>query len=257
MTGTRADKIVNRRMTDGTATAGPAMRGHRRPDGFTMIEMMVVVGLIAVLIAVSFTVGRGVITSQKRQQTEAIVLNLNAMLDEYINEYGAVPPYTGAITRQDDPTAYREATGFDRGGEVRPEAAVFIAQARGLEGVNKALAAIPEQFLANRNELYSRIDGDGLTPFAGTVDSRDNRLTVADSWGMEILYIHPDNEEATIGEGVTGFGGYGQPSSGKPYFMSAGPDRLYYRGDSDSAREAGLEDNIYSQQGLGQSGQGG
>ena len=66
-------------------------------------------------------------------------------------------------------------------------------------------------------------------PYAGRVSS-DDRASVRDPWGMEILYIHPteENEKA--------FEAFGKPLNERPYFMSAGPDGEYET----------LDDNIYS-----------
>jgi hypothetical protein len=89
--------------------------------------------------------------------------------------------------------------------------------------------------------------GRGVEIYAGKLNAVDPRLTVIDPWGIEIIYVHPRNLKATVGDGVPGFAGYGIPSNERPYFVSAGSDRIFYDDDEQIASEDKTrKDNVYS-----------
>lgn len=146
-----------------------------------------------------------------------------------------------------------------------PTAGSFTRQVRGNPAVDAILGGIPSRFIAPTP--YISWEG-------GAPDPGDATLNVLDAWGpvnaleirpssgagvtvwplfdaVPILYVHPRNRLAQAL--------YGRCVNEEPYFMSAGPDRLYgvtnqLRGAVDAARDANraaealkaLDDNLYS-----------
>ncbi len=210
--------------------------------GFTLLETIVVIGLILILVTLTTLVGTSVTRQAKVRQCTQQLEALDSMLSEYQAEYDAMPPYIE--------DSYFPPNGYSLGGEIRPEVAVFIDLVRGLGSVDKMLAAIPPETLMERGEMYeSATNQKGIGMFSGSLDFVDTRLTIRDPWGMEILYIDPQNSEATTGESVSDYAGYGIPAARRPYFMSAGPDHIYYDEDTADAKlDATRKDNIYSYQ---------
>jgi len=225
-------------------------RSVRRPDcrpgraGFSLLELLIVVSVLALLIAIVAGAGSRVIQSQKKRITENILITLDRAMEEYIATTGGLPPFP---INPDNATAlellYRDvpgdegtvAMGFDQFAgpfgnaitayPVRPDAAVFFRQAEGLDTVRAIIEAIPEQFL--------------MTTFnGGTFPTNQNDIdkeqpSVVDTWGdpvwdgdspqqgvqQFIYYVHPKNR---LAQEI-----YGRCVNGRPYFMSAGPDKFY------------------------------
>lgn len=216
-----------------------------RPRGFTLIEMMTVVGLIGLLLTITIMVTSGVIGQSKVRQCEILMKALDALLDEYESARGSMPPF--------DPNSYNEPRNGDAG-VVRPEVSTFLVQVTGYDSANRILAGLPTDVVQTRWEYYGQT---GLVAaFAGEIDARnpddpsaanDDRLTFVDPWGIEILYIHPRDKRATIGDGEGNFAGYGRPANERPYFVSAGPDMIFYDEDADSpGTDVTRKDDIYS-----------
>ncbi len=194
-------------------------RARSTPAGFTLVEMLIVILLVVVLAGLTVVVGRGVIAKSKVDQCRQLLLTLDATLTEYQADKGAIPPF---VRR-----AYIPPTG--QGSPDRRtwrEVAVYIEQVQGYAGIDKQLGTIDASFLVKRQQIYADLAG---YPYAGRV-TEDERPSVRDPWGLEILYIHPhaDNEDT--------FRVFGTPVNERPYFMSAGPDGVYET----------LEDNLYS-----------
>jgi len=216
--------------------------GRKARSGFTMVELLVVIAIIGVLITLTVTVGRGVIEQGKVRQTMDILRALDALLTEYNTEYQSMPPYTADAKGATNPLRYIPPTGnsAQNTSAVFPESAVLIAQVQGMKGADSILAALPTESLMKRTELYAAAAKDGMTQYAGEITELPGvvpaRTSVADAWGMEVLYIHPDNTVAVSGLSGGQFKGYGRASGDRPYFMSAGPDFKY---DT-------LDDNVYS-----------
>jgi len=201
--------------------AAKSIHGRARPmpTGFSLIEMLIVIALVVVLAGLTVVVGRGVVAKAKVDQCRQLLLTLDATLTEYQADKGAIPPF---VRR-----AYLPPTGqgtADR--RTWREVAVYIEQVKGYAGIDKQLGTIDASFLVKREQIYKDLAG---YPYAGQV-AADPRPSVRDPWGMEILYIHPseDNEDS--------FRLFGTPLNERPYFMSAGPDGEYET----------LEDNLYS-----------
>jgi len=218
------------------------MNLHNRRSGFTLIEMLIVIGLIVVLGSLTILTGRKMIVQGRIRQTQAILENLDSALTEYEAEYKSMPVWTGDY-KQGDPESYHPAKRYKEGGTVRPEVAVFLAQAQGIEGVDNVLKAIGPEYLLDRLTIYE----EGDAPLAGEVHELDTRLSVRDSWGMEILFVHPDHTDQNWGDDNGAVEVYGKPVSNRPYFMSAGPDLRYADQLDDDPRDdhAGW-DNLYS-----------
>ncbi len=201
------------------AEAARRLPRRRAARAFSLIEMMIVISLVILLAAITVVVGRSVIGKAKVDQCRQVLQALDATLTEYQAERGGIPPF--------QIRAYLPPSGLNAvEAKTRREVAVYIAQVKGFTGIDKQLGTIDASFLVKREQIYTDLAG---YPYAGQVPD-DERASVRDPWGMEILYIHPnaDNDDA--------FKLFGRPVNERPYFMSAGPDGEYET----------LEDNIYS-----------
>ncbi len=205
---------------------------------FTLIEMLVVISVVTILLTITIVVGVGVIGQSKVRQCKSLLQTLDSLLTEYDAELQSMPAYD-----RDD---YFEPEG-GQAGDVRPESAVFISQVRGYVGADRILSAMPTEFLVERSEYYDGVTIRGEASLLGSIRETDLRLTVVDPWGTEIVYVHPRNKRAALGDGQSSFDGYGNPANERPYFLSAGPDQKFYNPDEGvPTNDIARKDNVFS-----------
>lgn len=208
------------------ARANSSVSARRGSRAFTLVELLVVVGILALLAGLVAAVGPKVLATQRRAQTAQILNTLDRALEEYRTDTGSIPKFEARLF---DLTPGDDATLTDyRGGRYpkRPDAAVFLYQVRGYAECDAIIAGIPAKLLK-------------LTPRAGAqVDPTDPNQrgvptpSVLDAWANNswkepwpadgqqfIYYVHPEN---LLAQDL-----YGRCVNRRPYFMSAGADLMY------------------------------
>lgn len=204
----------------------PSHPPRSRPRGFTLVEVLVVVGIIAVLLGLVAGVGPLVFSNQKRAQTSQLLNTLDRALDEYSNAAGGVPKF---VVDQ-----YENTPGLDNqlvpysiaGGEMfpaRPDAAVFLAQIKGVGECDAIISGIPSQFLRNTpNPGAPTPDPNGGADAPSIIDSWGKPEWAA-PWNVAeqqlVYYVHPNN---ILAQDL-----FGKCVNRRPYFMSAGADLKY------------------------------
>ncbi|MEZ0227769.1 MAG: type II secretion system protein [Planctomycetota bacterium] len=68
------------------------MRPSSRRQGFTIVELLVVIAVIGVLTAISFPVLSSVRRGQKAKATKVLIENLKLKIEEYAADFGDFPP---------------------------------------------------------------------------------------------------------------------------------------------------------------------
>jgi prepilin-type N-terminal cleavage/methylation domain-containing protein len=236
-------------MTDRRATQAP------RATGFTLVELLAVIAIIVILMGIVLVAAGNISGKRKVALTQDVLGALDRALDEYHITTGVYPAYK--------PDSYQNVPGESNQTETylggdhapRPDAAVFIRQARGVGAVDAVLAGIPDRF------LMTTVDTGGTFP-----DADDPTPSVVDAWAVTpwppddggrqygiaqqqvVYYVHPANDYAQDLYGRV-------PPGGRPYFVSAGPDMKYGLLDEvpedvedgrDEIAESYLADNVYS-----------
>lgn len=235
-------------------------RGTSR-RGFTLLELLVVISIIVILVSLLVGAGLAVTRNSRANATKGVLESLNRALDEFIVEnnnnippfdresYAAVPGWDGPNGGDPDTDYLNES---DNPMPQRPDASVFVRQARGVGEVDAILAGVPERFViptavprsvtvgggsiieANMYDTApSFVDAWASTDWPGIADLGSGGFE--DAWPIRdqtlIYYIHPNNRRDRSPSGNPEFPDaqelYGSIVNGRPYFLSAGPDRFY------------------------------
>lgn len=242
-----------------------AMPNPRR--AFTLLELLVVLGILLLLIGLFIGVGVNVTRNQKASQTRGVLEALNRALDEYMiansdnippfvrEAYACVPGHDGPFGRDEDGGLIVSPAIFINNVDImpqRPDAAVFIRQARGIGDVDSILGQVPERFLIVTSipesavlapcpvgnvtsAAPSVVDAWAVTDWMG-LQGGTGAASVQAAWPILeqslIYYVHPNNRR---NRGTGGPGPefpdaqelYGSCVNGRPYFVSAGVDGFY------------------------------
>jgi len=166
----------------------------RRPlwaRAFTLMELLVVVGIIAVLVAITFMVGRAVTANSKRGITQDTIRILDSALAAYVAAKGEIPPpwlddpRLNSATKRVPIADARDMGATDTNG-ASPEStvidstALFVKQCESVPEAKAILDRLPSRVAARR----------AVRVGTGTPATAD--LTVVlDGWGRPIRYVHP------------------------------------------------------------------
>ncbi|MFG0258671.1 MAG: type II secretion system protein [Phycisphaerales bacterium JB043] len=261
------------------------IRTHTRttPRAFTLIELIVVITIIALLMGLVIGTGAQLVIDQQRARTERILVALDRALEEYMAENNNRPPIVRltdfantpgldlnfedgevdilgehpldqAIGNRAPRASFRTGSDaylrYDPNDEIYPrypDASVFIEAVQGYGVVDAILADLGDRLIPTPSDGptgSSSATASSVTP--SVVDSwYDNDWeTTGERWpvfvGMPILYITPNNAMAQFL--------YGQTVNRRPYFMSAGPDRLY--GTTNEFGSGSSQDSAFSEEAI-------
>jgi prepilin-type N-terminal cleavage/methylation domain-containing protein len=255
----REGRCVSSRMSTATRTHN-SLNGHavwhptgnRRAQGFSLIETLVVIGIISIL--VSLVVASGVYLNgrAKQSQTRGILAALAAIDTEYraqlgkaVNHIGTDPvDWTAAYEITDpvgrrafrvtypDPNTDPMTTRVVSGSHL--EIKRFIVAAK----QNSATAAMIDN-LINNTKNVEVADPDSVTNWTSyntnTNPSYSGFAQIVDGWGNPIDYRTQEGTGGTYS------------AHNMPFFVSAGSDgKLGSVSSTDSVVQASAKDNLYS-----------
>jgi prepilin-type N-terminal cleavage/methylation domain-containing protein len=235
----------------------------RRRSGFTLIEMLVVIGVILILMVMAVIGYQVVERSVAANQTRTTLENLNAMLSEFDAAAGstALPSYSYQYPNPSPPPAMLTAgpsmigagqvpngiswtigdvTSQGSGDRynslpVQKTASIIMAALLRIPNNSKAIAQLPS------SKFLRYADG---TPYTyGTV--------LLDGWDNPIIFVPPGGIVVNITTGSS------TPTlvtitsrDNRPFFASAGPDGDFgaVTSPAPATGPTGGDDNVYSKQ---------
>jgi type II secretory pathway pseudopilin PulG len=158
-----------------------------------VVELLVVIGIIAVLVGITFAVGRTVISGGKKQQTQDVLRALEAALQTYLDENDNPPPMVYSFDTTVPAPKYflmidGRAADQPKGPMVN-SVGLFLAEAERYPKVKQILDGLPSE----RIKVFD-IDGSGPQP---------PMRTVFDAWDNPIRFVHPDLDGKIYGDGST------------------------------------------------------
>lgn len=221
------------------------------PRAFTLVEMLVAIGIVVLLAGLTVTAVGALTARQKVTRTESVLLLLDTAMQEW------------------QIAADRRLIRADHSGaDLQPDTELIFV----ISEVTRALRRAPDSatILAKIEPALVHEYVDGETPpwirtFAEEQALPDfiGELALLDAWGVPIYATHPgevarpdaaivdtDGTERTINEGI-----YGVARNRRVCFVSAGPDRRFgllseFPGlppdQLYEAAAAARDDNIYS-----------
>ena len=215
-------------------------RRRRSVRGFTLIELVVVIGLILILVGLTMAVGVAIRAQSETRQTENVLI----LLDQAVNQWEIAADRQLSWGIDNTPTNLVYDVQGDVDGSISPEVQ--------LEDLLRRISTNQ-----SARDILAQIDNDFLQ------QDDDAFLRLVDPWGKQVCLIHPgrvadfavygdilneadlDGTVRTYHENV-----FGIAANRILLFVSAGPDGEF--GDLSANPESNdfkqTQDNVYSYQ---------
>lgn len=177
---------------------------HSARRAFTLVELLVVIGIIAVLVAITFGVATTVTNSGRQRATEGALGVLDQALDAYVSAQGSNPP---AIIRVEpgllpgnDPGYFPLIDGYSEDDQQTVNTVgLFLYEAQSVPAVADMIAGLDAKFVRSYRP--------GAT---GAAALQPELTTVFDGWGNPIRMVHPRFSGQVL-DGNRGVGNPGNP----------------------------------------------
>lgn len=157
-------------------------------QGFTLVELLVVIGIIAVLAAAGFAGGTAAMNKARKVSSQASAVSLSTAIEQFYSEYSSLPDPTGSASTD---------TRLDTTGDGVPVLEILSAIESG-----------SDEDLQNPRKIRFLTAKEGKGDRGGIVyDSSGNSIEgMFDSWGqpffIEIDYDYDEQLDVSPGEGL-------------------------------------------------------
>jgi Tfp pilus assembly protein PilE len=180
---------------------------RRRAAGFSLVELMVVVGIIILLLGIGLVAGTKFIAEGKKEQTKAMLDGLLGANTEYIAKRKSSVNHDGKT-----PVDWSKV----KNGGALSSCERFVYACSQIEAVAVQLnAALTSSGQKSMDRIY----------YDSTSSDPDSVKEIYDTWGTQVEYRSFNNGE---GRGpVTNVPNDKLPLSKSPFFVSAGPDKMF------------------------------
>ena len=191
--------------------------------GFTLVEMLVVIGMIAALAGISFPVYKSIQAKVERQQFQMAFASIERAADNFVTEYNYLPYVEAAYPPADN--WYRDTTG------TIDQTTTLLA------GIGNTCNFKKINFL----EISEPKGGPGN--YSGGLLVTGTAAIYYDPWGKKIQRMRFDHDQD--GEIVAPWG-----TSVSPEYWIKGRNVIFYSWGADGAASgpgaANMADNVYS-----------
>jgi len=162
------------------------LKDQARLRAFTLIELLTVIGIIAILAAITFGVVKGVNERAAISQAKAELASFSQALEAYKLQYGDYPKSSGANVATASPATATDGPGV-----------LFNALVGKLGPHNNATnsaAAISGRSFVEISRLATQSTAAASLPVAGTAATLANAFV--DPWGRRYLYYYKTGTSA-------------------------------------------------------------
>lgn len=171
-----------------------------RRRGFTIIELLIVIAILATLVALTMAVGGAVLEGARKRQTMASLQIMDSSLSSYIAERDDIPPPLMGVPRD---AAKREARrrvipvidGSTRQGKelIRPinAGAMFMYQASEIASIKIAFEGLDSKLVQRYNIDEAPVANIRRGQPIDQDLEQPELPTMFDAWGNPIRYVHP------------------------------------------------------------------
>jgi len=249
------------------------IRRRRTHRAFTLIELLITIGVIIILTAMTVSATVALVRRAEIDRTRTVLRLLDMALAEWQAQAGRTPSW-GANPLPPNPPIFDIGDGTPH---------VFtVSEVLRRIGTNDAVKTILTRIDPDLTYVYQQSkpipqwlptvpDPDDPDPFLDMANPRylvesglaDGSVAVLDAWGVPIRAVHPGrlHEEGDAGQpdvdgtiflcdtNCDGWNEqiYGRVESRRLYFVSAGPDGKFGNlGSADERMRGQAEDNLYS-----------